>query len=252
MKRKTKKKSALDLLPAQKVSGLIDGMAVLQELAVSDHPVSGLELSKKIGLSPVRVNRLLRTFAYLGYTTRTQSRKYAVGVGMHVLAAQSMVASGLLRRAFQYLEELVNEVTTVALGVLWKDQICYLFHESGKKSMGEGIGLHYLFPAKDSSVGVALLAELSDQKIESIYHGDPPFDLLEKVAETRRRGYGLMYHTKKNLPSSKVDHYSMAVCIGHPAYAGLAVSGMRNKEELPKLLDHLRQYAALIENGPVS
>ena len=246
------KKYVTNLLPAQKVGGLIDGMAVLQELAVSDHPVSGLELSKKLGLSPVRVNRLLKTFAYLGYTYRTESRKYVVGVGMHVLAAQSMAASGLLGRSFKYLEELVNEATTVALGVLWKDQICYLFHKSGKKSMGEGIGMHSLFPAKDSSVGVALLAELPDQRIESIYHGKPPAELLKKVAETRREGYGLMYNTKKNLPSCTVDHYSMAVCIGHPAYAGLAVSGMRDKDELPELLEHLRRYAALIEEESVS
>ncbi|MGN0869976.1 MAG: helix-turn-helix domain-containing protein, partial [Victivallales bacterium] len=54
-------------LPAQKVDGLIDGMALLEELATHKEPVAGLELAKKLGMSPVRVNRLLKTFAYLGY-----------------------------------------------------------------------------------------------------------------------------------------------------------------------------------------
>ena len=55
----------MNQLPAQKVDGLIDGMRLLEELAAHKEPVAGLVLARKLGMSPVRVNRLLKTFAYL-------------------------------------------------------------------------------------------------------------------------------------------------------------------------------------------
>lgn len=228
----------MNRLPAQKVDGLIDGMAVLQELAADRNPVSGLALSKKLNMSPVRVNRLLKTFAYLGYAYQTASRKYAVGPGIHVMAAQTMAASGLLRRAFEYLELLSREAPTVALGVLWKRQVCYLFHKGRNMAMGAGIGGHSLYAAEDSSIGMALLAELHDDRVRELYRGENIEPLLEELARTRRNGYALLRHH---------DHYSLGVAIGQPAYAALAVSGITGKEAIPPLLEKLREYSAGIE-----
>ncbi len=213
-------------------------MAVLQELAADRNPVSGLALAKKLNMSPVRVNRLLKTFAYLGYAYQTTSRKYAVGPGIHVMAAQTMAASGLLRRAFEYLELLSREAATVALGMLWKKQVCYLFHKSRSMAMGAGIGSRNLYAAQESSIGMALLAELRDERVRELYDGENVDELLDKLAEVRRDGYALLYHHQ---------HYSLAVVIGQPAYAALAVSGIADKHEVPALLEKLREYSARME-----
>ncbi len=228
----------MNQLPAQKVDGLIDGMAVLQELAADRNPVSGLALARKLNMSPVRVNRLLKTFAYLGYAYQTASRKYAVGPAIHVMAAQTLGASGLLRRAFEYLELLSHEAPTVALGVLWKKQVCYLFHKGQSMKMGAGIGGHSLYDARESSVGMALLAELHNDRIRAIYEGEDTGPMLEKLDQVRRDGYALLHHS---------DHYSLAVTIGQPAYAALAVSGVHSKDEIPALLEKLRHYSDMIE-----
>lgn len=228
----------MNQLPAQKVDGLIDGMAVLQELAADRNPVSGLALARKLNMSPVRVNRLLKTFAYLGYAYQTASRKYAVGPAIHVMAAQTLAASGLLRRAFEYLELLGHEAPTVALGVLWKKRVCYLFHKGQSMKMGAGIGSHSLYDAWESSVGMALLAELNNDRIRAIYEGEDIEPMLKKLDQVREDGYALLRHG---------DHYSMAVTIGQPAYAALAVSGVPSKDEIPALLEKLRRYSDMIE-----
>ncbi len=228
----------MNKLPAQKVDGLIDGMAVLQELASDRNPVSGLALAKKLNMSPVRVNRLLKTFAYLGYAYQTTSRKYMVGPGIHVMAAQTLNASGLLRRAFEHLEQLGHEVPTVALGVLWKKQVCYLFHKSRSMSMGQGIGSKILYAADNSSIGLALLGEFSDETVKKLYEGEDTGELLKHLRLARKNGYALIHHE---------DHYSLAVTIGRPAYAALAVSGMTSLDEIPRLADKLKQYAQIIE-----
>lgn len=224
-------------LPAQKVDGLIDGMAVLQELASDPGPVSGLALAKKLNMSPVRVNRLLKTFAYLGYVYQTTARKYMVGPAIHVIAAQTMNASGLLRRAFGYLENLSKEVPTVALGMLWRNQVCYLFHKSGHMPMGEGIGGHSLYEASKSSLGVVLLAEFEDGKIMELYKDDDIGSLMNDIMVARAKGYALLKHG---------DHYSLAVKIGCPAYAALGVSGFKDEKLIAPTVERLLEYAEKI------
>ena len=76
-------------------------------------------MARQLGANPTRVNRLLKTLAYLGIARQTANRKYTPGPGMHVLAAQSLFASGLIRRAMPVLEDLRRFGHTVAMGVLF-------------------------------------------------------------------------------------------------------------------------------------
>ena len=222
----------MNKLPAQKVDGLIAGMALLEELAAHREPVAGLELAHKLGMSPVRVNRLLKTFAYLGYAYRTSSRKYAPGPALHVLAAENMASSGLLRNAYQYLESLSASVPTVALGVLWKEKVCYLFHRNGKTGMGNGLSPDFLYDWRRSSIGHALMAERNSEEIPGLTP-----ELAKQLQNARKNGYALVRHT---------GHYTLAVTIGTPAYAALAVSGMKTLDEIPSLARRLKDYAEKI------
>lgn len=222
----------MNKLPAQKVDGLIDGMALLEELATHKAPVAGLELAKKLGMSPVRVNRLLKTFAYLGYAYRTSSRKYAPGPALHVLTVESMASSGLLRKAYQYLESLSKLVPTVALGVLWKEKVCYLFHRSEGKGMGSGLSPDFFYDWERSSIGHALMAERDFEDIPGLTP-----ELAKLLLQTRKNGYALVRNS---------NHYTLAVTIGKPAYAALAVSGMKTLDEILPLVVLLKEYSRLI------
>lgn len=228
----------MNKLPAQKVDGLIHGMALLQELAGEVIPISGLELSKRLEMSPVRVNRLLKTLAYLGYASQTTARKYTIGPAVHVIAAQTMKASGLLRHAFEYLELLSHDAPTVALGVLWKDKVCYLYHKSAVAGIYEGIGGASLYEADNSSIGVALLAELADSAVQEIYGDANIKPLMRLLNKTRNDGYALLRHG---------EHYSMAMKIGVPSYAALAVSGIKNETQLKSLQTKLSEYSQKIQ-----
>jgi DNA-binding IclR family transcriptional regulator len=225
----------MNKLPAQKINGLIDGIAVLQELAMSTEPASGKILAETLGLPMVRVNRILKTLAYLGLTHRNMSRKYSVGPGMHVLAAQSMAASGLLRRAVPHLKHLGQSGMTVALGVLWKDQVCYLFHNSGENEFADGLGRMMLYPAVESSIGMALLAEMPAESIEQQTGIKPDRELIKKLKQIKKHGYASVRARQ---------HISLAVPIGEPAYAAIAVSGINTSEQEQHFITLLRKYAA--------
>ena len=217
--------------PAQKVNGLIDGLAALQELALMERPISCLELSNKLNISHVRANRLLKTLAYLGFAYRSSSRKYEVGPAMHILSAQSMRASGLLKKLFHDLESLGASGKTVALGVLWKGDVCYLYHRNPGADLIDGIAGAPLRPSFDSSIGMALLAKLTDENIRSLCPQERINYILESVREIREKGYAVIEYS---------DHKSLAVKIGDPAYAAIAVSNIKNHDEFVFFLNKLK------------
>lgn len=230
---------------AQPNQSLIDGMATLQALASALEPVGCRELSRQLGMDATKVNRLLKTLAYLGIARQTANRRYTAGPGMHVLAAQSLFASGLVRRALPELERLRRFGHTVAMGVLWNDNVSYLFHAPPGIEASRGLGRIGLLPATTSGIGIALLAELDEDELRELYDGEPVPQfadgidaLLTKLDEVRQLGYARVHVADDR------DHHIVAVTTGDPAHAGIAVSGWIPEAATPALVAALREVAS--------
>ena len=229
---------------AQPNQSLIDGITTLQALATSPEPVGCRELARRLNADPTKINRLLKTLAYLGIARQTANRKYTAGPGMHVLAAQSLFASGLIRRALPELESLRRFGHTVALGVLWGDNVSYLFHAPPGIEASRGLGRIGLLPATTSGIGVVLLSELDDEDVRELY-GDrdiPMFpdgieQLLTKLAEVRQLGYARVHVADDR------DHHVVAISTGDPAHAGIALSGWIPEASTEALVAALRESA---------
>jgi len=230
-------------LPAQPNQSLLDGLAVLQALAATAMPMGGRELARQLGWNPMRANRLLKTLAFAGMARQTPDRRYVAGPAMHVLSVQSLFASGLLRRSIAPVEKLPRSKHSVALGVLWQDQVCYLFHAGPGQPLTAALGSHDLFPATQSSIGMMLLSQLSDAAIASLYadHPTPGYPnlraLRRKPADIRELGHAFIQQT--------TTQASVAVPIGQPAYAALALANVVEKQ-VPALVGELRTAAAAI------
>jgi DNA-binding IclR family transcriptional regulator len=234
-------------LNAQPNKSLIDGIATLQALATSPYPVGCRELARRLNLDAVKVNRLLKTLAYLGIAHQTADRKYTAGPGMHVLAAQSLFASGLIRHALPVLESLRRFGHTVALGVLWQDKVSYLFHAPPGIQAAQGLGRIGLLPATTSGIGIVLLSEHDDADVRELYdRRDIPMfpggleQLLAKLAEVRKLGYARVHVADDR------DHHIVAVSTGDPAHAGVALSGWIPEAATAPLVDALRAAATEI------
>jgi DNA-binding IclR family transcriptional regulator len=235
-------------LNAQPNKSLIDGITTLQALATSPYPVGCRELARQLKIDPVKVNRLLKTLAYLGIARQNADRKYTAGPGMHVLAAQSLFASGLIRNALPVLERLRRFGHTVALGVLWQHNVSYLFHAPPGIEASRGLGRIGLLPASTSGIGILLLSEYEDADVRDLYKDReiPMFpdgieQLLAKLAEVRKLGYARVHVADDR------DHHIVAVSTGDPAHAGVALSGWIPEAATAPLVDALR--AAAIEIG---
>lgn len=236
----------MEKLPAQPIKGLQDGIIVLQQLANSREPVSSLELANELGIEKTRINRILKTLSSLGIAYRTTSRRYTAGPGMHVLAAQSLAASGLFRTSVKHLEELEKLGHLIALGVLWRDKVSYLFHHAPGTPFQEGIGRTQLYPATQSGLGMALLAQKTNKEIIDLYSVKEKIagfknidELMGAICEIRRSGFAAVKNE---------TNWSIAVSIGTPAYAAIGISAKIKKVEVKKFVDILQEKASEIEN----
>lgn len=239
---------------SQANQSIIDGISVLQALATSEEPVGSRELARRLGLENTRVNRLLKTLASIGMAEQNAVRKYRPGPGMHVLAAQSLYASGLLRNAIVSLEKLAYFKLTVALGVLWQNSVSFLYHARPGMSASEGIGRIGLRDATTSGIGMVLLAMQPEEQVARIYQGrDIPGyprglkSLLRELAAIRKKGYARVEVFPEN--AVRTPSHSVAVPVGNPVNSAIALSGWIPETAMNEIVEALQQARREIEAG---
>lgn len=232
------------MLPAQPNHSLIDGLSVLQALAVAAEPVGSREMARRLDLDPTRVNRLLKTLEHLGVARQMPDRRYVPGPAMHVLSVQALYGSGLIRVAVPVLESLLPLGYSVAMGVLWREHVCYLYHARTGTPAAEALGHMRLYPAEESGIGVALLAAGDGRP-------DVPalarrHDLRVRIAEAKKRGYAYVRRSSSPLDAS------LGVAVGERPYAAIALAGAIKATEAKSLAACLREAAGRIEQSQVS
>jgi len=191
---------------AQPNQSLGHGLEVLHGLCGAEGPIGSRELSRRLGMEHTRVNRLLGTMAVLGLAERTADRRYRPGPAVHVLAASSMRSSGLLQAALPVIRDLHAEGFGAALGVLWRDQVCYLYHGKPNQPLERGLAGHQLFPAAWSSIGTILRAQ-----------SDP------SLAAEKEQGWVWVVPPKNPELLTPATGGSMAAPVGSPVVAALAI-----------------------------
>ncbi|WP_158969618.1 IclR family transcriptional regulator [Paraglaciecola sp. L3A3] len=229
---------------AQLNQSLIDGIATLQELALSSDPIGCRELARRLKMDPTRVNRLLQTLEYIGIARKTAKRKYAPGPGMHVLSAQSLFASGLINHAIDPLESLKKFGHIVALGMLWRDHVSYLYHALPGMPSEQALGRIGLYPASSGGIGMAILSTLSDEKIQETYehhavipsYPDGIEELMIQINKIRTNGYAFVETLDK-------DHFTVAIPVGEPAFCAIGISGWIPEASVKEIYTELKKVA---------
>jgi len=233
-------KSPAATRPAQPNESLIGGLELLQALAGAPAPVGSREMARQFDMEHTRVSRLMGTLAHMGLAEKTSERKYAPGPGLHVLAAMSLRGSRLLTAALPRLERLraAEPKLSVALGVLWKRQVAYLFFAEPGAALEAAIAGRGLYAAEKSGIGLALLAARTNIEVRELCRAGPGSSetlsaagLLETLAAVRRQGYALY------------EGSTLGVAVGEPPVAGLAFAGSIREADAPRLAALLQESA---------
>ena len=231
---------------SQPNQSLIDGIRCFQELTTSDHPLGTKELSERLGINMIKVNRLLRTLKSIGMAEQNQQKKYRPGPVVHVLAAQSFHSSALFRAATHVAIRHPYDDRTLAIGILWKDAVVYMYHALAHQNPAEGLGGYHLYHASQSSIGKALLAEMGDEDLAMCVAGWSPEDrvgLAEMLPTIRRQGYA-----SQRDKAGKINNIAATFQVGG-ARAGIAFTDMVIEDgEIERRVAELRGLIGEIES----
>jgi len=204
-------------MSSQPNQSLIDGIRCLQYLVSSSRAIGCRELARLMGINTTRTNRLLMTMASIGLTMQDEQRCYLPGPGIHALVAQSIRGSSLFSQALPLLERHGPKDIVVALGVLWEDQVIYIWHSAPDSQMSQALAGFHMLPAWQSVIGVALLAAESDEALMARFTPEQWQQLAPHIQQQREQGHVIWHHEDGEV--------SMAQPLGEHS-AALAFAGM--------------------------
>ncbi|MCR9001647.1 IclR family transcriptional regulator domain-containing protein [Rahnella perminowiae] len=231
-------------MSSQPNQSLIDGIRCLQYLVSSDRAIGCRELARLMDINATRVNRLLMTMAAMGLTQQDDQRRYLPGPGIHALAAQSIRGSALFSQALPLLERHAPKDIVVAMGVLWEDQVTYIYHSEPGLQVSQALAGFHMLPAWQSVIGMSLLAAESDDALQARFTQEQWQTMAPYLAQQREQGYVVWQHDDGEV--------SMAQPLG-AHNAALAFAGMWNTGEadIATRLTGLRQLTAQLIPHPV-
>ena len=143
---------------------------------------------------------------------------------------------------------------TVALGVLWNDSVSFLYHAKPGMSPSEAIGRVGLKDATTSGIGMVLLSSLPTEQICQLYENRdiPGFghnlqNLLDELSKIKQQGYARIQVTSDDPKQNSRPNYTIAVAIGSPASAAIALSGWISEHDTAEIVAELHRAKKSIE-----
>jgi PcaR/PcaU/PobR family beta-ketoadipate pathway transcriptional regulator len=184
------------------VPGLSRGLAVIEAFSGGKTALSLAEIARALGVNRSTAFRLAYTLTELGYLVRDESSKtYRLGARVLRLGFAYLASLELVEVALPHLEKLRDTTGCSAhLAVLDGAEIVYVARIADQKALTSRIHVGTRLPAHATSMGRAILSQLSADDIRARFR-DVPLDrysettateieaLIGQLAQDRTRGY---------------------------------------------------------------
>ena len=183
--------------PTRHIQSLDRGIRLLDVIAHSPDPLTGVEAADRAEINRSTAWRLLATLEQHSMVERDQTGRYELGIGVFGLAAVTRWGS-VARRARPILDRLSSQTeATAAVAVVDGGGFEIIDQADGPHSLSvRWIGAR--LPLNCTSVGKLILASLSEDELEA-YLSHPidartpltltdPIDIREELSEVRRSG----------------------------------------------------------------
>jgi len=155
------------------VPALARGLALLECFGSGREELSLVELARGVGMTRSAAYRLVYTLAELGFLVRHPERKsYRLGPRVLSLGFAYLASQELAEMARPHLEALRDRTDCSAhLAVLDGTEIVYIARFADKKALTSRITVGTRFPAHATSMGRAILAQLTAEEVRRRYDG---------------------------------------------------------------------------------
>jgi len=184
------------------VPALSRGLALLEAFSAERPSLTLSELSKAVGLSRSSTYRLVYTLEDMGFLLREKGNKaYRLGTRILGLGFAYLASQELVELARPHLEALRDRTNCSAhLGVVEGTELVYVVRMPDRKALTSHIRVGSRLAAHATSMGRAILSQLSEAEIRRRYAGvrleaytahtaTDLESLIELLAADRARGY---------------------------------------------------------------
>lgn len=179
------------------IQSLERAFAILELLSQYPNGLGLLEISKETNLHKATTHRILKSLILLGYAEQMENTKYTLTYKLYEIGNSKIKNLDLRKISKKFLEELSHDINEVVHLVIRQDiDVIYIEKIEAQNSitMNSFIGMRR--PLIQTAVGKALLSEMNDSDIESIYRRSkiqyPTANfltleqLMEQIQETRK------------------------------------------------------------------
>jgi IclR family transcriptional regulator, pca regulon regulatory protein len=239
------------------VQSLDRGLAVIKAFGPDRERLSLSEVARATGLTRAAARRFLLTLVKLGYV-RNDGREFSLRPRVLELGYAYLSGLSLPEVAAPHLEELVARLReSSSISILDGHQIVYVVRVPTRRIMTVAISVGTRFPAYATAMGRVLLAELSDDKLES-YLAEAklerltartvtdPERLREIVRDVAEQGYAIVdQELEEGLRAAAAPVHGApdvgVAAINVSAHASRVSMAALRAQILPELLETARQ-----------
>ncbi|HET9169322.1 MAG TPA: IclR family transcriptional regulator [Actinospica sp.] len=205
---------------------------LLELLARTSEPLTLSEIQRELSYPKSSLFVLLRTLVARGWVeTDRRGTGYSIGVRALLVGTSYLDRDPVIRAATRMLEDLRAEVNeTVHLARLDGSDVVYLASRESAHQLRLTSRVGRRLPAHATSLGKALLAQLTDEQVDEILPAElvalTPKTLTDRkalfadLAETRERGYSI----ERGENTAGLGCFAAALDYKHPATEAISCS----------------------------
>jgi DNA-binding IclR family transcriptional regulator len=241
--------------PGSENQSVARAIVVLNLLAGSNVPLGVRELARQLDVAPSIAQRLVRTLSKGGFVEQTEeTSRYTIGYRAFLVGNAYIGQSSIHSAAMPELYALADQHITGFLGVLRDRAVVYLANVQSNGPIalthrpGSQTHLH------STSLGKALLAEMTDQQIRALLGNEPlprltsqtkvsVTQLISEMRSIRAQGYAI------NEEENRVGVFSVGAVVRDAsnrvigALSGGVPSSILNKKERTRIISLVIQAA---------
>lgn len=185
------------------VRAVTRALDLLVELSRWDRPAGLTELARRVDLHPSTAMRLLESLKVRRFVRQTADRSYVLGATNFELGSAFLRNVSIWSQADQIADQLAGVTgESASVGVLDLGQVLYIAIARSQQDLGLASAPGTRHPAYCTSLGKAIMADLSGAAVLEILHKEPLVrltpntrvniaELQRDLATIRRRGYAV-------------------------------------------------------------
>ncbi len=162
-------------------------ISVLDCFSRFEAELSAADIGRKTGISKATLHRILTTLTNRRLLEKNQkTRMYKIGPELYTLGSLYLSTTDVLKAAEPVIKEL-NDLTGEAVNISIFDRgyVTLILKEEAKSVFRFAVRIGTIIPAYASSMGKALLSELTDEEIDSLYPEEKLRPLTTKTIATK-------------------------------------------------------------------